>query len=327
MKSGWSAREEMTKKTTGNGGDSLREAAVDDRGAGHLQKDCETGDFVPGGTEHSPNGSVSTEEKLEYRRRFLERAIGLDLVISMMEDLPGVLFFGKDLESRYVIASRKLALRMGVKFPQEILLARDSDLQPPAIAEERVARDRKVIHSRRPLPHQRELFFDFCEGLGWAITSRWPVFGLNGEVIGVVGSMCSFQGAPDIGGENGGDRGRGKTGLDRVRQYICQNKDQVLTSAGMAKAAGLSERQMSRVLHEHCGLSPRNFAALVRIQLACRSLAESDTPLIDVAFDHGFANQSSFTTRFRKFTGTTPRQFRLRWRKGATEDPPDGGRF
>ena len=37
---------------------------------------------------------------------------------------------------------------------------------------------------------------------------------------------------------------------------------------------------------------------------------EPETPIVDVAIQCGFASQSQFTTKFRRFTGVTPGKFR-----------------
>ena len=47
-----------------------------------------------------------------------------------------------------------------------------------------------------------------------------------------------------------------------------------------------------------------------RIALACRSLAESDMPLADVAIEAGFADQSHFTRTFKRQLGVTPAAYR-----------------
>lgn len=103
--------------------------------------------------------------------------------------------------------------------------------------------------------------------------------------------------------------------INRLTGFIVANLDSPPTNAQMARACGLSVRSLTRKVQDTYGMTPRHFATLTRIQLACQSLAETEKSLIDIALEHGFADQSSFSTQFKKIVGTTPRQFRLRWHR------------
>lgn len=50
----------------------------------------------------------------------------------------------------------------------------------------------------------------------------------------------------------------------------------------------------------------------LRIQSAAEALVKTAAGISEIAIDHGFCDQSAFTQQFRKRTGMTPRQFRLR---------------
>jgi AraC family transcriptional regulator len=54
------------------------------------------------------------------------------------------------------------------------------------------------------------------------------------------------------------------------------------------------------------------------VRAACHKLHEAECPLVAIAMDCGFADQSHFARVFRKFTRTTPEQFRrtLQRRRG-----------
>ena len=53
-----------------------------------------------------------------------------------------------------------------------------------------------------------------------------------------------------------------------------------------------------------------SFQRRLRIDRACRLLAASDRPLIEIALDTGFANQTHFSRVFRRGTGVTPAAYR-----------------
>jgi AraC family transcriptional regulator len=58
----------------------------------------------------------------------------------------------------------------------------------------------------------------------------------------------------------------------------------------------------------------------LRIEDACRRLATSDAPLVAIALDAGFADQSHFAKTFKRQTGMTPAEYRrsVRPRKSET---------
>ena len=64
-------------------------------------------------------------------------------------------------------------------------------------------------------------------------------------------------------------------------------------------------------------MAPHEFVSRTRIQAASKELAHTDKPIIEIAIDCGFCDQSAFTVQFRKRTGMTPRNFRKRYRDEA----------
>jgi len=77
----------------------------------------------------------------------------------------------------------------------------------------------------------------------------------------------------------------------------------------VAQRLGLSTRTLQRRLRQ--AETPfADLAASVREELARRLLAERRLALAEVAFVLGFADQSSFTRSFKRWTGRTPAAFR-----------------
>ncbi|MFW5418416.1 AraC family transcriptional regulator [Nocardiopsis sp. CNT-189] len=79
------------------------------------------------------------------------------------------------------------------------------------------------------------------------------------------------------------------------------------TAAGAARAVGLSERQLRRLLLDHTGLGPRALQRVARLQ---RFLRAADTaparPLADLAVAAGYADQPHLTREVRRMSGLTP---------------------
>ena len=76
-----------------------------------------------------------------------------------------------------------------------------------------------------------------------------------------------------------------------------------VTSA--ARALGVSERSLERLLRGGTGRTPVYWKRLARLRRVARALS-SEVPLAELAVDHGFADQAHMTREFRRWLGTTP---------------------
>jgi AraC-like DNA-binding protein len=101
---------------------------------------------------------------------------------------------------------------------------------------------------------------------------------------------------------------------DRVREVIVpalQSGDPDL--ATVARALGMSRRTLQRRLQDE-GTSVHDLIDDVRRDLATRYLQQPDLTIADVAYLLGFAEPSTFHRAFRKWTGTTPGEYKRKAR-------------
>jgi AraC-like DNA-binding protein len=80
--------------------------------------------------------------------------------------------------------------------------------------------------------------------------------------------------------------------------------DHVLELTGMTKAT------FSRQFKRHVGESYTDFLNHLRLQAVCHDLAETDKPIIEVAFESGFSQLAFFYRFFRRQMGCNPKAFR-----------------
>lgn len=99
--------------------------------------------------------------------------------------------------------------------------------------------------------------------------------------------------------------------LRRAKDFINEHLEQDLTSAGIAEAVGLSQFHFARAFKLTTNITPQQYLTERRVDRAKHLLSESDLPLVEVSARAGFKSQSHFTTLFRRFTGTTPKAWRL----------------
>jgi AraC family transcriptional regulator len=98
--------------------------------------------------------------------------------------------------------------------------------------------------------------------------------------------------------------------LQRVLEYMQAHLDQELSLAALAAVAQMSPYYFSRLFKQSTGLSPHQYILQQRIAWAMRLLVEPQVSVAAIAYRVGFANQAHFTTIFRRWVGTTPRQYR-----------------
>ena len=82
------------------------------------------------------------------------------------------------------------------------------------------------------------------------------------------------------------------------------------SASNVAQKLALSRRTLSRKLQDE-GVAFAEILDETRAALAKRYLAERDLPVSKIAWLLGYGEVSSFTHAFKRWTGMTPRQFRL----------------
>ncbi len=74
----------------------------------------------------------------------------------------------------------------------------------------------------------------------------------------------------------------------------------------------LSRSSFCRIFKAQTGKSIADYINYIKVEYARKLLDDRLVPLIDVSMLSGFADQSYFTKVFKKYTGTTPKQYRER---------------
>ncbi len=72
----------------------------------------------------------------------------------------------------------------------------------------------------------------------------------------------------------------------------------------------MSRSNFMRLFKESTGMSPLQYILRLRIDHACRKLAETDSTISEIGFASGFSDSNYFTRIFKKITGMTPKDYR-----------------
>jgi AraC family transcriptional regulator len=103
--------------------------------------------------------------------------------------------------------------------------------------------------------------------------------------------------------------------LTRVRERLLSDVAETPALADLASAEGVAPDQLARAFRRHFGQSVAGFLRSARIDRAMRLLAETDKPVLDVALEAGFYDQSHLTNRLKRQVGMTPAAYRRRFRQ------------
>lgn len=106
----------------------------------------------------------------------------------------------------------------------------------------------------------------------------------------------------------------------QVRRWLDAHLDQA-SLARAARAVGRADRSLQRDL-DRAGTTFQHELDRARVRLAQRLIADTDSPLTEIAYDVGCASPQHFSTLFRRVTGVTPSAWRAgRVRKSLRRAP------
>lgn len=99
--------------------------------------------------------------------------------------------------------------------------------------------------------------------------------------------------------------------LGRAVAYMEEHLAEPLDRDSVARAAGLSGSHFSRLIKEKTGRTFTDLMAQYRVDRAKALLRRTGKSLIQIAWDCGFEDQSYFSRVFKRYTGASPRAYRL----------------
>ena len=103
-----------------------------------------------------------------------------------------------------------------------------------------------------------------------------------------------------------------QTKVDLALQYIREHSIEKISREAVAEFAGCSPSHLSHILTQLTGQTFKEHVLKQRMERAKGLLHKTSTRIIDVAFEVGYDDHSSFSYAFKKVTGVTPLQYRKR---------------
>jgi len=115
------------------------------------------------------------------------------MIADIFDDLPGFVYFVKDLDQRYVAFNKRLPEIFDVEDPTEILGKRDHDFMPPNLVKEISKDDIFVLNTGKSILNRVELIPRGNGFVDWSTTTKKPLFDNKEKICGIVGVTRPFS--------------------------------------------------------------------------------------------------------------------------------------
>lgn len=96
--------------------------------------------------------------------------------------------------------------------------------------------------------------------------------------------------------------------------FMDQHHAEPLRMGTVARAADCCRARLFQNFKDSTGMTPNDFLQRLRINRVQAALASTDESITTIALRAGFSSSQYFSTVFRKYSGVTPNQFRVRHR-------------
>ncbi len=230
----------------------------------------------------------------------------------LFENLPGTLFFAKNRDLKLMMGNAAFIERCGKTTEAEIVGIDDFDLFPEKLATKFRSDDLKVLETGQAIHGIIELFPSAKGDPDWSVTEKMPLFGRDGSVCGICGTVRSYEGVRESLG--------GYLEVQPAAEYLKKNFRKKLDIAFLASLVGMSERQLERKFRETFRSSPRAYLCRIRILIASELLKRTSKTVTEIAFEVGFYDHSDFSRHFKKMMGESPTVFRTNQEKLGTRN-------
>ncbi|WP_407866932.1 helix-turn-helix domain-containing protein [Phyllobacterium phragmitis] len=97
---------------------------------------------------------------------------------------------------------------------------------------------------------------------------------------------------------------------EMLTELINAHYAEPLTLTNLAECANIHPSTANKTFREVLGISVNEYLIRYRLARAMQRLADTDDPILQIAYDCGFGSSSRFYDLFKHRTGTTPKLFR-----------------
>ena len=222
---------------------------------------------------------------------------------ALFSHVPDQVFFVKDRQCRLVMGNSALPKLLGESSMESVIGKTGYDFFPKGIADD-FERDDQAVMSEggKPLVDLVELIIDEEGALCWFCTTKLPLYGHDGDVVGLMGLTRNLRKAdPQL-----TPFAKMLPVIEHMRSHFAKPIDM----AAMARLVSLSPSQFRRAFKKLLRESPLQFVLRLRVQHAANLLGSTSLNMAEIADRCGFEDQGYFARQFRKRIGLSPREYR-----------------
>lgn len=103
--------------------------------------------------------------------------------------------------------------------------------------------------------------------------------------------------------------------MNEVFDYVLKNFKNDINLSEIANKTRFSEAAFCRYFKLRTQKTFVEFVNEIRIEYACKLLAENDLNILEICYESGFKNLSNFNRQFRKYTNNNPKTYRQLMKK------------
>jgi len=220
---------------------------------------------------------------------------------ALFEAVPNAHLFIKDSKGRFVAASEGFALQMGAANVNALIGKTDHDFTPHFIADAFVKDDLYVLRTGKPIIQKVELV-PAQNSLDWLTTTKIPLYGNSGKIIGLAGVIRKTEDSDELYREN--------PVVHKIVDQIGNSYSQKISVQEMASLGAISASTVERLFRSTFGISPLKYVKKVRLHAACKKLRTTTKSLSIIARECGFTDPTSMSRDFRSELKINPRSYR-----------------
>lgn len=224
--------------------------------------------------------------------------------LQLFDALPDIRFFIKNSRGVYIQASLGMCLAHGCSSAEGIVGKTDHDFIPSYLADHYTRDDQEVLAGAE-IWNRMEMVMRNPGCTDWYVTSKIPLRGKTGEIIGLAGISRDLSQAAKF-----------ATPFARLApalEHIHEHYAEPIPMLRLAEISGMSERSFQRHFKQSFRLGPAAYVRQFRLGKACQLLIETEKTITVVAQETGFSDHSHLVREFSRLLGESPGKYRRRY--------------
>jgi len=213
-----------------------------------------------------------------------------------------IVYFIKNSQGQYVVVNQSLVERCGCREKRELIGRTPDQVYPRSLGESYRMQDEALLRTDEPVLNQLELQIYPSGDTGWCLTNKVPLHGNQHQVVGLVGISKDLH-APSEKSEN-------YEAVAKTIHFIQTHFDEPLKISDLAEMARLSPYRFEQRIQKIFEITAGQFIQKVRMDAAVRRLGRTEDPIVEIALDCGYSDQSTFSRQFKQTVGVSPAHYR-----------------